>query len=399
MSSKRQDGRRHVLLLPSWYPSSRSPNNGTFFQSQAVALQNAGVKTGVIAPEVIGLRAFLEDGRPSTAILREDDEGVATYRKLTVAALPRFSRRNAWFWARAGKALYAEYVRDQGTPDLIHAHSALYGGILARDLARKSGIPYVISEHHSAFARGRLRPWTRRQAAQAFAAASGRFVVSPHLGQSLTAQFTDGFCPWSTVPNTLDPRFEQPLQRISRDPDALRLLCIGTFRKLKAQQQLIAAFAKAFHGDTGKRLRLGGAGPTVDDCRAHAHDLGVGEQVEFLGPLDREGVWRALMNTDLLIVPSYYETFGIVAIEALACGVPVVATRCGGPEGIVDDDNGLLVPPGDVDALADALVSMQGRLESYDPERLRRDCLDRFSTGAVSGQLLTEYESILSGAS
>lgn len=395
MNHAQADGRLHVLLLPSWYPSSLSPHSGPFFREQALALRDAGMKVGVIAPEIVGLRAFVKAGRPTTAIVREDDSGIPTYRKLAVPLLPQFSRRNAWFWLRAGRALFAAYVRDHGLPDLIHAHSAVYAGLLANEIGRRHDLPYVITEHLSTFAEGRLRRWLRRPVSRAFGSAAARLVVSPQLGVTLTAHFGDAFCPWQTVPNTLDLRFEQPLDdKPPRNPGLFQFLCIGRFRTLKAQDLLIAAFARAFQGDPSVRLRLAGSGLMQPSCRALANELGVAERVDFLGDLDRDSVRRELLAADALAIPSYYETFGVVVIEALACGKPVIATRCGGPEGLIDDTNGLTVPPGDPGLLADALTRMRQQYDSYDPVILRRDCLVRYSRRAVAGQLREKYDSI-----
>ena len=390
------DGHCHVVVLPSWYPSRISPLGGTFFREQALALRDAGVQVGVIAPEIVGLRAYIRARRPGTAIVRNDEGGIPTYRKIAVPLLPRFSGRNAWFWQRAGEALFAAYVHDHGLPDLVHAHSALYGGLLAHRLAAKTGIPYVVNEHHSAFARGRVRRWAQRSAGLAFADAAARLVVSPAVGSQLTAQFGEAFCPWQVIPDTLDSRFERPPEvRPHRDPGQFRFLCIGSFRKLKAQDRLISAFAMAFRGDPSVRLGLAGEGATLADCRTLASALDVASQVDFLGPLDRGSVKRELLASDALVVPSYYETFGVVVIEALACGLPVIATRCGGPESVLDESNGLLVPPGDVNSLAAALRQMRNDSGRYDSNTIRRDCLARYSNGAVARQLTTLYGTIL----
>ena len=388
---------RHVLLLPSWYPTSRAPQFGTFFREQALALHDFGMRVGVVSPEVMGLAAYLKAGRPSTGIAVEDDHGVPTHRKVTVPLLPRFSRRNALYWMRAGKALFESYVSENGMPDLLHAHSALYGGMLAYDLRQQFGVPYVITEHHTAFARGRVRRWAQRKAAKAFAAAHARLVVSPHAGTQLTAQFQEAFCPWQTIPNTLDRRFEAPLDRSPRayGEGGCRFLSIGFFRKQKAQDLLIRAFADRFRGEAEVRLGLAGDGSTLPDCRALAAECGVESQVDFLGLLDRDAVWRELQASDVFVLPSYYETFGVVAIEALASGLPVIATRCGGPESIVNDTNGVLVPPGDVAALSGAMVDMRARIGQYDPETLRRDCLSLYSSRAIAERLAILYEAIL----
>jgi glycosyltransferase involved in cell wall biosynthesis len=82
-------------------------------------------------------------------------------------------------------------------------------------------------------------------------------------------------------------------------------------------------------------------------------------------------------------------------VEALACGKPVIATRCGGPEAIVHEGNGLLVPIGDVQAIASAMVKVARSSDRYNADDIRNDFMKRFSRPAVVGQLLTLYRSVL----
>ncbi|MEE8270812.1 MAG: glycosyltransferase, partial [Alphaproteobacteria bacterium] len=335
-------GRGHVLVLPSWYPSPDAPRHGTFFRDLAHALHDAGYRVGVVAPAVAGLTKRRRMNRPGLRTTRDLDGAIATYRRVGLPLLPNYPQRNARAWLRTGRALFDAYVRDCGMPDLIHAHSALYAGVLAHRLKRRYGVPYAVTEHQSAFIRGRLRRWTRRWVADAFAGADARLVVSAQLGAVLTAQFTDAFCPWQVVPNTLDDLFEGTLEdRPPRDPGTFSILCVGTFRRLKAQDKLIEAFARSYPSDPTARLRLAGEGATEAACRDLAHRLAVADRVDFVGGLDRQAVRREMLAADLLVLPSYSETFGVVIIEALASGTPVVATRCGGTDGLVDDGNGV----------------------------------------------------------
>lgn len=96
------------------------------------------------------------------------------------------------------------------------------------------------------------------------------------------------------------------------------------------------------------------------------------------------------------MLASRFETFGVVYAEALACGLPIIATACGGPEMIVQEKNGFLVPVEDVAALSEALKKMYAQYEAFDSEEIRADCLRRFSEKAVVSRLRTVYESCLS---
>ena len=105
-----------------------------------------------------------------------------------------------------------------------------------------------------------------------------------------------------------------------------------------------------------------------------------------------------LARVQALVHPSRYETFGVAIVEALAMGRPVVATRCGGPDGIVTARDGLLVPVDDVEALARAMRELREHIDRYDAPAIRQACLERFGEGAVVARLRETYEAVAGGA-
>ena len=111
------------------------------------------------------------------------------------------------------------------------------------------------------------------------------------------------------------------------------------------------------------RLTLVGSGP--EHARLHALAAPLGDRVEVLPAEDRDALWERMATADLVVVPSRSEGLGMVALEALALGTPVLASRVGGlPEVVVDPDDGALVPPGDAAALAGALAALGARPRS-----------------------------------
>ena len=102
-----------------------------------------------------------------------------------------------------------------------------------------------------------------------------------------------------------------------------------------------------------------------------------------------------MAESALLVLPSRAESFGAVLVEALACGTPVVATRCGGPEDIVRDGLGVLVPSGDPDALGHGILAVLKGRGSYTPEKLRRDALMRFSWDRIVNDVHSVYRAVV----
>jgi glycosyltransferase involved in cell wall biosynthesis len=163
----------------------------------------------------------------------------------------------------------------------------------------------------------------------------------------------------------------------------------------KGQADLLQAFAARFQGDPTVQLRIGGDGPLRAELQTLALELGISEQVTFLGMLSREQVATEMQRADAFVLSSHYETFGVVLIEALACGTPIIATACGGPECIVRPSNGLLVPPGDVDALGAAMAQIRETSANYPPDALHSECMAQFGEQAVAAQLGQIYQSVL----
>jgi glycosyltransferase involved in cell wall biosynthesis len=114
----------------------------------------------------------------------------------------------------------------------------------------------------------------------------------------------------------------------------------------------------------------------------------------FAGALTRAQAIQQMQACDIFILPSLGETFGIVLGEAMACGKPVIATRCGGPEYIVTEKTGILVAPRDVTALTDAIIFMLNAYSTFDPEHIRQSVLHRFGEASFLEAVASHYKNI-----
>jgi glycosyltransferase involved in cell wall biosynthesis len=120
--------------------------------------------------------------------------------------------------------------------------------------------------------------------------------------------------------------------------------------------------------------------------------LGIDSFIEWLSVLNRAQVCESLQQSDCFIMPSKSESLGVVYIEAIACGKPVIATNCGGPADIINDGNGLLVETGNVDAIANAMIYMIEHGKEYNSEFIRQDFLQRFSRQPVVKKVKQFYD-------
>jgi glycosyltransferase involved in cell wall biosynthesis len=268
--------------------------------------------------------------------------------------------------------------REGFTPDVVHAH-VFSAALAVLPLARRWRLPLVLSEHLSAVSRGRLSRRAGRLAGFAYRRAE---LVCP-VSQSLRAgveQFAPG-ARLRVVPNPVDERlFRSSEAHPTEGP--LRVLAVASLVPVKRIDLLIeaAGILVAKRRDFG--LTVIGDGPQRARLQAQIDTGGLRGVVELAGRLPRAEVAGEMRATDLLVVPSEWETFSVAAAEALVCGVPVLATRTGALPELIGD-NGRLVDSLDVHALAAGLEAMLDSARRYDRRSIREAALARFGARTV----------------
>ncbi|WP_263820309.1 glycosyltransferase [Salinibacter sp.] len=369
----------HVLVVPSWYPTTEAPLNGIYFAEQARCLQSRGMNVGVVYPEHQSLRRCA-----ATTLRRKHcqtewttDHGIPTLRRYGWNVWWRFPP-GLRCRIRSAVRLARRYVERRGVPDVIHAHSARWAGAAAAQMSDALGVPYVLTEHFSGFQRGSILPWRRPLADRGLRHARGLAAVSTGLKEALTAR--DGIESQNVAihPNPVRASFftRPPEGRPSSPP--FRFVTVAGLNPRKDIGGLLEAFAQAFGASNGASLTIVGEGPRRAALEARARRLGVADRVAFRGRQGRSGVRRALWDAHAFVLPSRHETFGVALVEAMATGLPVVATRSGGPEDIVTTETGRLVPPDAPAALAGALRSMRMRSGAHDAGRIRAHAVNHY---------------------
>ena len=391
----------HILIIPSErYVTKEEPLGGIFQYDQVHALKRRGIQVGVIAPMPRSLRLMKQGIKTwPKGVEVSDENGVRVYRYQGWGWIPgRVPFLSSQFYLKLGQQMFKRYVADRGFPDVVHAHNILPAGLIAAWVKGKYGIPFAVTEHSSAYLTNRIRKWQVPLIKHVLRMADARIVVSPYLGRAMQRRFGSLFCPWEWVPNILDKRFENqeiPKRRHTNKAGLFRILNIASLVGIKNHANLLKAFSMKFKGNSSVQLRIGGDGPLRERLEQLAKNLGIAEQVKFLGALTRQEVLTEMRECDLFVLSSNHETFGVVLIEALACGKPVVATACGGPNDIVHKGNGLLVPPHDVNALAEAMDEILHHLDQYNPMAIREDCIARFGEKRVVDHLISIYNRLL----
>ncbi len=373
----------HVLVIPAeHFATEAMPLGGIFQLHQVEALSDAGFRAGVINAGMVSPRYL---GRRYRYVPYEVIGRTPVYRRFQRSLrIQRFSSLKQAVRRRRdmGVHLYETYQRNHGTPDVVHAHDVLYAGAIAQEIHERYGMPYVLTEHSSLIMREGLHGPGLDIARECATAASAVTAVSSTLAGELQSQLGLPHVEVDVLPNVLDPSFSSgPLPPRHRSP-GIRFLTVGSLDENKDQTTLLRAFARRFASQPDVTLRIGGTGPMRGRLRRISSRLGITRQVEFLGSIERRRVREEMRNASCFVLSSRVETFGVVVIEALSCGLPVVSTRSGGPDDIVQPTNGLLVERGDVGGLADAMERVSANLDDYDPSRLRSECIQCFGPEA-----------------
>lgn len=382
----------HILMVPAYYPRSYNPLPGNFYRDQAIALRNYGATVGVIDPaprsiKTLGLgRVFSHHFQITT----ENEAGIPVVRGHDWC-IPYARKTYARQFMSRAVSLFKTYIGQFGRPDVIHGQSILWGGVAARAIAIGFGIPYLVTEHSGEYAMSPVIEWTVPFIEATIRDAAGVLAVSASLGRHLTP-FAGG-ATIQVVSNVVDTGFFDA--RSKRDSTRFTFAAIASeFVMNKGIDILLRGFATAFAENHSVALEIGGDGADREELQALSVDLGIADRVKWLGQLTREEVRDCLGRADALVLASHYETFGVVLIEAMAMGLPVIATKCGGPDDFVDTNTGYLVAVGQADQISAAMSSLYRDRDEWRQKAplIRQSAVDRFGQRAIADQLVHLYQ-------
>ena len=245
------------------------------------------------------------------------------------------------------------------------------------------GVPFVVTEHSSAFQRGLLSSSQNELAKQVFLDSDVNIAVSESLANTLTNMFDSSF---SVIPNSVDTDYFIPLQNDKKS--TYTFLNVAHLNKNKNQAMLIKAFAQLNKNHTETRLVILGGGEEMNSLGNLVKELNISDKITLFGATSRNKVKEFMQLSDCFVLPSIVETFGVVLIEAMACGVPVLASKCGGPESIVTKETGVLFENNE-DALLRAMS--QAVMMNWDALAIRRYACVHFSKDIVAQKLIEKF--------
>jgi len=390
----------NIFYIPSWYPSANNPIYGTFVQEQIALLARLnpdwqlGVSTwGQGDPNhMLWVRHHVKNvgkvcNHGAFKPHSEASDNLYHYHTPTLTWTRKVLKGNLEGLIRANAANLEQFRQQVGKVTMLHAQATYPGALIAQALSRKYSIPYVVSIRMSPFPfpefldkKGHLKPLIAESLEHA-----NRLIATSHSLEKTLLRF--GLDKVDVVHNPVDMDVFHPT---GQKPDGLTLLSIGRMEAQKGFDLLIRAVAK-LGTDFKGTVRLGGDGQFKADYQKLAEELSVKDKFVWLGELSRKQVQVEMQRCSFYVLPSRHETFGNVLLEAMACGKPVLATRCGGPADIVTDEVGMLIGNENVEALGKGIQEMVACFSSFDPSRIRANVVSRFSPDHFSKQMREIY--------
>jgi teichuronic acid biosynthesis glycosyltransferase TuaC len=371
----------HVLTLTPFFPSEQNEVSGCFIADPIAELARFSVDSRVIA--VSAIYHPRKHANPSAAV--------------DWVSYPQIP--GTFGLSSAGKFLYVRLLQriqklHHVQPiDVIHAHAALPCGHAAALLSRRLNIPFVVTVHgldvfNNCHLGGIPAAWRRKVSVDVYRSARVVICISGKVREILrngTPEETSS----TVVYNGVNPSLFSPNPNEVRG-GSLEVLVVGTLLPSKGHETVLRALNKLKPAFPQLRCRIVGEGPYRAQFEALALDLGVAQQVQFVGRQSRSEVADAMGNCSVFVLPSSNEALGCVYLEAMSSGKPVIGCWGQGIDEVIEHGkNGWLIPPDGLEQLVSVLSVLLGSPQERARigDAARRTILEKFTLSHQAQQL------------
>ena len=380
----------NILMITKWYPYEKDPQMGVFIQkhARAIALSN----------KIHVIYAYSAERQKEKFLHRESENGNLTEHRISYQkdTSPLSKIINAQRYKQAVEMVVDTLTHRGFKADILHAYILLRTGWMARQLSRKLNIPYIISEQWSGYATGKYAAQSsvvKRLTKSVLKDAAGLTVVSEFLRDKMVSQ---GLSHPRTIitPNIVEPRnSDHPTQNKSKKIAVL--MVADQVDEIKNISGVIRAVEEIAKHRNDFELRIIGHGKDQLRLMRMTEEKGLlNSVIHFEGLKDNNEVYAYLHRSDFLVMNSRFETFSLICCEAMSCGKPVLATRCGGPESFVNSDTGILIPVDHHEDLVSGLEKMLDSFQDFHAEKIRESVEKRFSIETLSLTFSNFYEKV-----
>ncbi len=378
----------NILVIPCWYPNKNSTDKlmGIYHKEFCLALaKNKDVNVNMLYIDRQRLNAPIKYlFMKKNEIIKEDGYNVYIKREFDVHRLSDKWQLNRY--CKAMERAFLEYLKTNPKPDVIHAQVTVPSGYAATKIGEKYNIPVLITEH--AHARRFFVGVNKKY---------GDYVIKhakiTTVSKFMAKELEEIGINCDVLPNLVDlDTFKKKREKIKD----LRIVIVSALREGKKIDDVIEALKIIKDKDKklNAKLTIVGDGFLEEYYKARCHELGMDEYVNFVGRKTKEEIADILLKNNILVIGSEFETFAISGIEALASGMPVIATKCLGPEEYIDDFCGKLVPVGDTKMMAKAILDVYHNLDNYDIKYLQ-SVANKYSSVNVTKKAIKLYKELI----
>ena len=388
----------NIFIIPSWYRSKKGPLGGIFFKEQVLILarlkpnwkfaiswngyEDYTIPMNNPIRSLRNLIRFLK-AKPS---INKIAPNVWEFMHPALVWNDHFLGGNIRAIIRAHLKNFDKAESKLGRFNVIHALASIPAGFIAWEISSRVNIPFIISENIWPFS-FYFNKVKLARAKKALRNASRVIAISNVVFGELKRL---GVLNIEIIPNMVDENFFKPAKVKKNAP--FTFFSLASILKQKGFSELLMAIKTVACPNIC--FRIGGAGKDLKKYQQLTINLGISQQIEWLGSLTREQALKEFQRADAFILPSYQESFGMVYTEAIACGLPVISTKCGGPQDIINSKNGILVPVKNYQKLSQAILEMTNNYARFSRKAIRKDFLANFSIKIVSKKLIKIYEEI-----
>ena len=382
-----------ILVIPSWHPTPEKPLWCTWVLPHIAALREAGHDVYVLQVDIDLVK---DSGKLKSG------EIIQRNKKHIFARLPvKFHKyyRTRFFYGTILKAysakvhkLYKIIENEWGKPDVIHAHVSLPAGYGAAELGEKEKIPVIVTEHYTGFENDAKFWWrvgvfvkNMGQKVQGFYTVSPGFAKRVEVTRLLNVS--------GVLPNPIDTDRFHSIEDKKKSP-VFRVVMAGSMDKRKGADVLFEALNQLL-GKLNWSLTLFGTFDQQSGFQEWLKNPEFSKRVSLPGMVSQQVLTKIYSNSDLYVVSSRIETANVSMLEAMACGLPVVSTRCGASETLLDDSVSITVPSEDPQAMAEAILTMSNTIGNYKKKELREFVIRNYSKKAVADKMINAYQNAI----
>jgi glycosyltransferase involved in cell wall biosynthesis len=371
-----------ILFLTPWYPDDKVANHGIFVREQAMTV--AEENNVLLISSKIDYSKFRLF---SWSVTESLSGNLKEFRIVIPRSLPIINQLN-YFIISA----YVSYkIGREFNPRIIHGNIGYPGGFWSYCVSKMLGVPFIISEHYSRFKYNFRSPIHKFLTLFSMKRAARVLSVSSHSAEEIEGYIKRKV---DIVPNMIN------VQRFTLNNNLNNSLQIGFLGSLDSDTHqkgldLLLAALKDF--DLDFTLHVGGSGRYLNYYKTLAKEYGIDSRCQFYGFIDYGNIPAFMNKLHFFVSASRFESFGIAMIEAMASGLPVIATNSGGPKDFIQDFNGVLIEKDNVHAMKTAFIDMSISLKNYDNKRIRGFIKEKYDKETFKIRVTKIYqESILS---